>query len=635
MTKTLSLRVLRNFAIVLLTCWAPAVCIAAVQLGVEVFDGLDGAAILAVKPGSVADANGLRANDRIVQIDKKKISSSLDLQDELQGMTRWKRNVRITVMRHGGFVTVPLKKKPFRARPFVVIKGENMESAEGCLSSPSVDCLRVHLLTGLKNDPDANVGDAADVSRQFMRIGRPDVASEFLDVATELFLARPRVLAHFEFVSLAKAYRAAGVPLPSAVQATAAQIAKQNLKYAIRGLHIAGESEFAQRLLQEARVVRQTKDQELKELSAYWYTDMAIGYAVLGDLQSAEAVKLDPRFSPEERLELDLAIARALVEEQRLEDVPKALDAPLASYRMTSQSMDYDHFSEAAWLYWQSGKIAATEQLAEYLLARVSAGDAVDVSRRSAIDAAVEVLGLLGRIPEALTLIEASMAEAPPARKAEVDYRLISGAMRRSGQDELDPRLRPVADRALANWRRAYAEAASWPKNTERSISRLYQLLVRNGSAPPSASETEWPPGPAIDAATRKLVASAIATGVLTGLNEARRTDIGPAWAMSARASLLEDRRGRLPLTFMVMLVAADGYLDRAIRFGEEVFGEDPQLEVARDEARSVDVRSLIAAKDFHAIAQIYGKLTRPIQKMNVLLKVLIPISGRCDTCTL
>ena len=44
---------------------------------------------------------------------------------------------------------------------------------------------------------------------------------------------------------------------------------------------------------------------------------------------------------------------------------------------------------------------------------------------------------------------------------------------------------------------------------------------------------------------------------------------------------------------------------------------------------------SLAVVRDFDAIARIYGALTRPIQKMNLLVYLLIPITGRCDTCTI
>lgn len=631
------LRVFRNSAIVLLACSVPIECPAAVQLGVELYELRDGAAILAVKPGSLADANGLEPNDNILQVDGKRILSPRELQEELREMTRRKRHVQIVLMRHGGFFTVKLQKKPFRAKPFVAANDAKPQSTEECLRSPSVDCLRDQLLALVKSGSDVSAYDTAGVARQFLRIGRPDLASEFLNVATESFLAHSRTLDGFELTGLAQAYRAAGVPLPSGVLERATQIAKQplKLKEAVRGLHIAGNTELAERILQEALTSEQTRDERRTELGSYFYTDIASGYAELGKVQLANAVTLDPRFSPEERLELELAIAGSLVRESRYEAVPGALDVQLATYRTTSPSIDSDHFSEAAWLYWQTGNIAATEQIAEYLVARTKAGEPSDAAGHDDIDATVEVLGLLGRIPEALTLIDAWMTGADAARRAEVDYRLISGAMRRSVQNELDLRLRPVVDRALGNWRSAYAEATEWPEKYERSISHLYQLRTRNGSDPPSASEMEWQAGPSIDAKTRKSLASAIASGVLTGLNEARRMDVASSWAMSARASLTADLRGHLPLTFTVMLMAADGNLDQAIRFGEEVFGEDPQLQVALDEARSGDVSSLVAAGDFDTIARRYGAMTRPIQKMNMLVNVLITIAGRCDTCTI
>jgi len=631
------LRVLRKSVIVFLTCSVPVVCPAAVQLGIDVFDMPDGAAILAVKPGSLADANGLRSNDEIVQIDGKKISSARDLQEELQRMARRKRNVQVIFMRHGGFQTVQLRKRPFRARPFVAANGVEQPGTEQCLRSPSIDCLGIQILTVLKSGTDVDVGNAVGVSRQFLRIGRPDLASEFLNIATESFLARSRILDSYDFVRLAQAHRAAEVPLPPRVLEKATQIAKQSLglQNAMRGLHIAGNTELAEQLLQEELAARQAKHDRFTELSWYMYTDIARGYALLGNVQAADAVWRNSRFSPEDRFRLDLAVAEMLVWERRYEAVPKALDAQLVAYRTTSPSLDSGHFSKAALLYWQSGNVAATEQIAEYLVARMKAGGAGGVSARGDIDATVEVLGLLGRIPEALALIETSMTGVGPARRAEVDYLLVSGAIRRSGPRELDPRLRPVVDRALANWRSAYAEATLWPQENEKSISHLYRLLARNGFEPPSAGEMEWRAGPSIDATARKSLGSAIASSVLTGLNEARRTDIGPAWAMSARASLDSDRRRLLPLTLMVMLVAEDGNLDQAIRFGEEIFGEDPQLEVARDEARSINVPSLVAARDFDTIARIYGTLTRPAQKMNLLLRLLIPIAGRCDTCTI
>ena len=630
-------RLLRNTAMVLVMCSVPVVCPAAVELGVEVFDGIDGAAISAVKPGSLADANGLRPNDVIVQMGGKKILSARELREELGMMGRPKRNLPITLRRHGGFMSVKLKKRPFRAKPFVAANGVERQGAEQCLRSPSVDCLQVHLLTLLKSEPDMSVFDTADVARQFVRIGRPDLASEFLNVATESFLAQRPPIYGFDFVGLARAYRAAAVPLPPKVLEKATQMAKQTLGLddAVRGLHIAGNSELAEKLLQEALATRQAQDAQRKELDAYWYTDIASGYALLGNLQSADAVRLDPRFSPGGRFELDLAIAGMLVKERRYEEVPRALDAQLAIYRTTSPPIDSDQFAEAAWLYWQSGNIAATEQIAEYLVTRLKAGEGADASQHDDIDATVEVLGLLGRIPEALTLIDAWMTGEEPARRAEVDYRLISGAMRRSAQNELDPRLRPVVDRALANWKSSYAEATEWPDKYARSISHLYQLRTRNGSAPPSANEMEWQAGPSIDAKARKSLVSAIVSGVLTGFNEARRTDVGPAWAMSVRTTLQADSRSHLPLTYMVMLMAADGNLEQAVRFGEEVFGDDRQLEVARDEARLVNVPSLAAVRDFDAIARIYGALTRPIQKMNLLVYLLIPITGRCDTCTI
>ena len=620
------LRVLRHSVIVLLACSAPGVCPAAVQLGVEVLDMTDGAAILAVKPGSLADANGLLPDDKIVQIDGKKISSARDLQDELGGMARRKRSTQIIVMRYASFVTVRLKKRPFRAKPFVAASGVQWQDTEQCLRSPSIDCLGAHLLAAMKSGTDVNPGDAASISRRFLRIGRPDLASEFLNVGTESFLAHSRTLDGYHFVRLAEAHRAAGVPLLPGVLEKARKMAKQpiGLENAVRGLHIAGKTELAEQLLQEALANVQARYEWATQLPWYFFDDIASGYALLGNLQSADAVKLDSRFSPEERFELDLAIAGMLVRERLYEAVPKALDQQLAVYRTTSPSMDSKHFSKAALLYWQSGNVAATEQIAEYLLARMKAGGAADVSRRGDIDATVEVLGLLGRIPEALALIEASMAGAAPARRAEVDYLLVSSAIRRSGQNELDPRLRPVADRALANWRGAYVEATQWPQEYEKWIAHLYKLQTRNGSEPPTASEMEWQAGPSIDATARKSLGSAIASAVLTGLNEARRTDIGPAWAMSARASLNADRRRLLPLSYMAMLMAADGNLDQAIRFSEEVFGEDRQLEVARDEARLVKVPSLIAARDFDAIARIYATLTRPLQKMDVLLDLLI-----------
>ncbi len=630
-------RLLRNSVIVFLACSAPVVCHAAVQLGVEIFDMTDGAAILAVRPGSLADANGLRPNDRIVEIGGKKISSARDLREELRGRARRKRNLRIILMRHGGFVTVQLKKRPLRARSFVAANVVKQQSTEECLRSPSADCLGTHLLTVLKSEPDVDVRNAANVARQFLRIGRPDLAGEFLNVATESFLERGRTLDGFDFVGLAEAHRAAAVPLPPRVLEKAATMAKHILgpEYVIRGLHIAGNAELAEQLLRDALAARQATDEHATQLPWYFYDDIASGYAVLGNLQSADAVKLDSRFSPETRFKLDLAIAEMLVRERRHEAVPQALDVQLAAYRAESASIDSNHIAKAALLYWQSGNVAATEQIAEYLVARVKTGEADGVFARGNIDAAAEVLGLLGRIPEVLTLIEASMAGAGPARRAEVDYLLVSGAIRRSGPKVLDPRLRPVAERALANWRSAYAEAtAQWPKEYEKSISHLYQLLTRNGSDPPPADQIEWQAGPSIDATARKSLGAAIANGVLAGLLEARRTDIAPTWAMNARAFLKADSRSRGTLTYMVMLMASDGNLEQALRFGEEMFGDDRQLEVARDEARSINVSALAAARDFDSIARIYGTLTRPIQKMNVLLRVLIPIAGRCDTCT-
>lgn len=72
-------RVLRNSAFALLACSAPLVGFAAVQLGVELSDSVyavsdpfysvDGAILSAVKPGSLADANGLRPDDLIVRIE--------------------------------------------------------------------------------------------------------------------------------------------------------------------------------------------------------------------------------------------------------------------------------------------------------------------------------------------------------------------------------------------------------------------------------------------------------------------------------------------------------------------------------------------------------------------------------------
>jgi hypothetical protein len=640
------LRVLRNPAFALLACSAPLVCFAAVELGVELSDSVyavsdpfysvDGAIISAVKPGSLADANGLRPDDLVVRIEGKRIRSARDLQEELQKMARRKRDVRIIFMRYGSFETVRLHKRAFRARPFVAANGMKPQSAEQCLRSPSVDCLRDHLLTELKREPD-NVRDAAGVSRQFLRIGRPDLASEFLNLATESFLARSRTLDSYDFIDLARAHRAAGVPLPPPVVEKAARISKEplGLNGAVRGLHVAGNTELAERLLQEALAATQARHERFTQLDASSYSDVASGYARLGQMQSAGAVKLDSRFSPEERLKLDLAIAGTLVAEQRYEVVPNVLDVPLAAYRTTSASIEGGRFSEAARLYWQSANVAATEQIAEYLVARTKDGAAAGVSRRDDIDPTVEVLGLLGRIPEALTLIEVSMTGAEPARRAEVDYRLVSGAIRRSGQNELDSRLRPVVERALANWKSAYAEADQWPKEYERSISHLYRLLARNGSDPPTAAEMEWQAGPSIDATARQSLGAAIAAGVLRGLNEARRTDVGPAWVMSARAPLKADSRSPAELIRMVMLMAADGNLEQAIRFGEEVLDVDWHVEVARDEARSISVPSLVAAREFETIARIYGTLTRPIQKMNVLVDVLIPIAGRCDTCTI
>jgi hypothetical protein len=630
-------RQFRIFAIVLLTCSVPAVCPAAVELGVELCDVCDVAAIWAVRPGSLADANGLLPNDTIVQLDGKPISSPRELQEQLSSLPARKRGVQIILMRNGGFLTVKLKKKPFRAKPFIAANNVKTQSTEECLRSPSVDCLGDQLLAFLKSGSDVSAYDMTSVARQFLRIGRPDLASELLNVATDSFLAQPRTLDGFDLMGLAYAHRAAGVPLPPGVLERATKMAKETLKlnYVIRALHIAGNTELAERVLQEALAAQQAKDERGKELSSYFYTNIASGYAVLGNMQSADAVTHEPRFSPGERVELDLAIAAALVRESRYEAVPKALDLQLATYRTASPSIDGNYFSEAAWLYWQTGNIAATEQIAQYLVARTKADAAADPAGRDDIDATVEVLGLLGRIPEALTLIEVSMADADAARKAKVDYRLISGALRRSAQNELDSRLGPVVDRALANWRIAYAEATEWPEKYERSISHLYQLRTRNGSDPPSAGEMEWQAGPSIDAKTRESLVSAIATGVLTGLNEARRMDVAPSWAMSTRTSLLADRRGSLPLTCTVMLMAADGNLDQALRFGAEVFGENPQLEVARDEASTIHWRSLVAARDFDTIARIYAAMTRPIQKMNLLVRVLIPIAGRCDTCTL
>jgi hypothetical protein len=85
----------------------------------------------------------------------------------------------------------------------------------------------------------------------------------------------------------------------------------------------------------------------------------------------------------------------------------------------------------------------------------------------------------------------------------------------------------------------------------------------------------------------------------------------------------------------MAMHMAADGKPDQAIQFAAEVFGEDPQFDVTRDEVRSINMSTLVTARDFDTIARIYGTLTKPIQRMNVLLRVLIPIAGRCDTCTI
>jgi hypothetical protein len=481
-----------------------------------------------------------------------------------------------------------------------------------------------------------SVVDAASVAREFLRIGRPDFANEFLDVATESFLARSRKLDGFDFVDLAQAHRAASRSLPPGVLEKAAQIAKQplGLIHAVRGLHISGNTELAARLLQEALATRQAEDRQRTKLSAHSYTDIAMGYAVLGNVKLADAVKLDARFSPEQRMELDLAIALALSNERRYEGVRTALDEPLATYRASSPPIDGNHFSQAAWLYWQSGNIAASEQIADFLIARTRASEAGDAFRHDDIGATVEVLGLLGRIPEALALIEASMTGAGAARRAEVDYRLVSGGSRRSGQNELDARLRPVVERALANWRRAFAEPTQSPQQYLVQIANLYRLWSRNGSAPPSASEMERQVGASSDATARKSLGSAMAIGILTGLNEARRTDVAPAWALSAREFLKGDRRSLGPLTFTVMLMAADGKLDQAILFGEEMLGDDLQFEVARDEARSINVPLLVAARDFDKLAQIYATLKRPIQKMNVLLQMLIPIAGRCDTCT-
>ena len=168
------LRVLRYSVIVSLTCSAP-VCSAAVQLGVELFDMTDGAAILAVKPGSLADANGLRPDDTIVQIDGKKISSARGLQEELQRMARRKRGVQIIFIRNGSFATVQLKKRPFRARPFVAANGVEQQGTEQCLRSPSVDCLGAHLLTVLKSGPDVDAArDFDTIARIYGTLTRPN-----------------------------------------------------------------------------------------------------------------------------------------------------------------------------------------------------------------------------------------------------------------------------------------------------------------------------------------------------------------------------------------------------------------------------------------------------------------------------